>query len=120
MWLLDGFIVSELRFYIFVILRKRGANQSIFFIRGGSIDTLINIVDQNQDLQLFLKWHANLSEEQRKYTSFKNSTPVREISLVTRREFIRERLIDVIVSEVKEAVPLSLQDEAMKKYVVPL
>ena len=64
---------------------------------------------------------ANLSEEQKKnIRPFKNSTPVREISLVTRREFIRERLIDVIVSEVKEAVPLSLQDEAMKKYVVPL
>ena len=57
---------------------------------------------------------ANLSEEQKKnIRPFKNSTPVREISLVTRREFIRERLIDVIVSEVKEAVPLSLQDEAM-------
>jgi LysR family hydrogen peroxide-inducible transcriptional activator len=51
---------------------------------------------------------------------FKNSTPVREVSLVTRKEFIRERLINIIVDEVKEAVPKSLQDEAMKKYVIPL
>ena len=64
---------------------------------------------------------ANLSSEQKKNVRpFKNSTPVREISLVTRKEFIRERLIDVIVGEIKQAVPKSLQDEAMRKYVIPL
>jgi hypothetical protein len=29
-------------------------------------------------------------------------------------------LLHILIDEVKLAVPLSLQDEAMKKYVVPL
>jgi LysR family hydrogen peroxide-inducible transcriptional activator len=45
---------------------------------------------------------------------------VREVSLITRKEFFRERLLNIIIDEVKTAVPRSLQDEAMKKYVVPL
>jgi len=64
---------------------------------------------------------TNLSETQTKNVRpFKNSTPVREVSLVTRKEFFRERLINIITEEVKLAVPKSLQDEAMKKYVVTL
>jgi LysR family hydrogen peroxide-inducible transcriptional activator len=51
---------------------------------------------------------------------FKNSTPVREVSLITRKEYFRERLLNILIDEVKMAVPKSLQDEAMKKYVVPL
>jgi LysR family hydrogen peroxide-inducible transcriptional activator len=45
---------------------------------------------------------------------------VREVSLITRKEFFRERLLNIIIDEVKLAVPKSMQDEAMKKYVVPL
>ena len=63
----------------------------------------------------------NLSEQQKKNVRpFKNVTPVREISLITRKEFIRERLIHIIVDEVKSAVPNSLKDPALKKYVIPL
>jgi LysR family hydrogen peroxide-inducible transcriptional activator len=64
---------------------------------------------------------ANMSETQKKNVRpFKNSTPVREVSLITRKEFFRERLLNIIIDEVKTVVPRSLQDEAMKKYVVPL
>ena len=64
---------------------------------------------------------ANLSEKQKKKVRpFKNSTPVREISLITRKEFLRERMIGIITDEIKTAVPQSFQDMAMRKYVVPL
>ena len=63
----------------------------------------------------------NLSEMQKKNVRpFKNSTPVREISLITRKEYIRERLISIIEEEIKNAVPQSLKDPALKKYVIPL
>jgi len=42
------------------------------------------------------------------------------VSLITRKEFFRERLRNILIDEVKAAVPRSLQDEAMKKYVIPL
>ena len=63
----------------------------------------------------------NMSERQRKNVrSFKNSTPVREVSLITRKDFLRERLIEIIENEIKSAVPNSLKDPALKKYVIPL
>ena len=123
LWLLDEVHCFRTQILHLCNLKKRrGANQSIFSYEGGSIDTLINIVDKNEGITVIPEMAiANLTEEQKKNVRpFKNATPVREISLVTRKEFIRERLIDLIVSEVKEAVPVSLQDEAMKKYVIPL
>jgi len=63
----------------------------------------------------------SLSELQKKNVrSFRNSTPVREISLVTRKEFLRRRLLGIISDEVKSVVPSSLLDESLKKYVIPL
>lgn len=123
LWLLDEVHCFRTQILHLCNLKKRrGTNQSIFSYDGGSIDTLINIVDKNEGLTVIPEMAvANLSEEQKKNVRpFKNATPVREISLVTRKEFIRERLIDLIVSEVKEAIPASLQDEAMKKYIIPL
>jgi LysR family hydrogen peroxide-inducible transcriptional activator len=123
LWLLDEVHCFRTQILHLCNLKKRkGANQSIFSYEAGSIDTLINIVDENEGLTVIPEMAiANLSEKQKKNVRpFKNSTPVREVSLVTRKEFIRERLINIIVDEVKEAVPKSLQDEAMKKYVIPL
>ncbi|MDD2299403.1 MAG: hydrogen peroxide-inducible genes activator [Fermentimonas sp.] len=123
LWLLDEVHCFRTQILHLCNLKKRrGVNQSIFSYEAGSIDTLINIVDENEGLTVIPEMAiANLSEKQKKNVRpFKNATPVREISLITRKEFIRERLINIIVDEVREAVPKSLQDEAMKKYVVPL
>jgi LysR family hydrogen peroxide-inducible transcriptional activator len=103
-------------------MRKRRRSNSIFSFEAGSIDTLIKIVDDNDGLTVIPEMAIyNLSEQQKKNVRpFKNVTPVREISLITRKEFIRERLIQIIADEVREAVPASLKDPALKKYVVPL
>ncbi len=63
----------------------------------------------------------NLSEKQKKNVRpFRNSTPVREVSLITRKDFLRERLIEIIENEIKSAIPNTLKDSALKKYVIPL
>lgn len=123
LWLLDEVHCFRTQILHLCNLKKRrGSNQSIFTYEAGSIDTLINIVDQNEGLTVIPEMAlANMSESQKKNVRpFKNSTPVREVSLITRKEFFRERLLNIIIDEVKTAVPRSLQDEAMKKYVVPL
>lgn len=123
LWLLDEVHCFRTQILHLCNLKKRrGSNQSIFSYEAGSIDTLINIVDKNDGLTVIPEMAlANLSETQMKNVrSFKNSTPVREVSLITRKEFFRERLLHIILEEVRLAVPKSLQDEAMKKYVVPL
>ena len=123
LWLLDEVHCFRTQILHLCNLKKRRKpNQSIFSFEAGSIDTLIHIVDENEGATVIPEMAlANLSETQKKNVRpFKNSTPVREISLITRKEYLRERLIDIIVDEVKEAVPRSLQDDAMKKYVIPL
>lgn len=124
LWLLDEVHCFRTQILHLCNLRKRrgGSQQSIFSYEAGSIDTLINIVDKNDGLTVIPEMAlANLSEAQMKNVRpFKNSTPVREVSLVTRKEFYRERLLHIIIDEVRTAVPDSLQDDALKKYVVPL
>lgn len=124
LWLLDEVHCFRTQILHLCNLRKKksGNQQSIFSYEAGSIDTLINIVDKNDGLTVIPEMAlANLSEAQMKNVRpFKNSTPVREVSLVTRKEFYRERLLNIILDEVKTAVPGSMQDEALKKYVVPL
>lgn len=124
LWLLDEVHCFRTQILHLCNFKKRrgGNQQSIFSYEAGSIDTLINIVDKNDGLTVIPEMAlSSLSETQMKNVrSFKNSTPVREVSLVTRKEFFRERLLSILVDEVKMAVPRSLQDEAMRKYVVPL
>ncbi len=123
LWMLDEVHCFRTQILHLCNLKKRrGSNQSIFNYEAGSIDTLINIVDENEGMTVIPEMAvANLSEVQKKNVRpFKNTTPVREISLITRKEFIRELMINIIITEVKDAVPKSLQDEAMRKYVVPL
>lgn len=123
LWLLDEVHCFRTQIlHLCNLKKKRGANNSIFSYEAGSIDTLINIVDENEGLTVIPEMALlNMSEKQKKNVRpFKNSTPVREISLITRQEYLRERLIGIIIDEVKAAVPKSFQDAAMKKYVVPL
>ncbi|WP_313379895.1 hydrogen peroxide-inducible genes activator [Proteiniphilum saccharofermentans] len=123
LWLLDEVHCFRTQIlHLCNLKKKRGSNNSIFSYEAGSIDTLINIVDQNEGLTVIPEMAlANMSERQKKNVRpFKNSTPVREISLITRQEFLLERMIGIITDEVKSAVPKSFQDSAMKKYVVPL
>ena len=122
LWLLDEVHCFRTQILHLCNLKKRRNNQSIFSYEAGSIDTLINIVDQNEGLTVIPEMAlANLSETQRKNVRpFRKNTPVREVSLITRKEFFRERLLNILIDEVKAAVPRALQDEAMKKYVVPL
>ena len=124
LWLLDEVHCFRTQILHLCNFKKRrgGNHQSIFSYEAGSIDTLINIVDKNDGLTVIPEMAlGSLSETQMKNVrSFKNSTPVREVSLVTRKEFFRERLLNILIDEVKMAVPRSLQDEAMKKYAVPL
>ncbi|KUK77635.1 MAG: hypothetical protein XD92_0731 [Proteiniphilum acetatigenes] len=122
LWLLDEVHCFRTQILHLCNMKKRRNNQSIFSYEAGSIDTLINIVDQNEGLTVIPEMAlSNLSETQRKNVRpFRNNTPVREVSLITRKEFFRERLLNILIDEIKAAVPRSLQDESMKKYVVPL
>lgn len=103
-------------------MRKRKSSHSLFSYEAGSISTLINIVDSNSGLTIIPEMAIEeLSERQkRNVRPLKGISPVREISLVTRREFLRERVLDIIISEVKQAVPQSLLNPDLKEFIVDI
>lgn len=103
-------------------MRKRKSSHSLFSYEAGSINTLINIVDNNSGLTIIPEMAIEeLNEQQKKNVRpLKGISPVREISLVTRREFLRERVLDIIITEVKQAVPKTLLNADLKKFIVDI
>lgn len=103
-------------------MRKRKSSHSLFSYEAGSINTLVNIVDNNSGLTIIPEMAIDeLTEKQkRNVRPLKGISPVREISLVTRREFLRERVLDIIISETKQSVPKELLNQELKKFVVDI
>ena len=102
--------------------RHSGENARPIRYEAGNIDTLINIVDLNQGLTVIPEMFAmGLSEDrQENLRPFKGLTAVREVSLVVSGEYVRKTMLNTITEIIKESVPKSMQNPALKKYIVDL
>lgn len=100
--------------------RKRRSSHALFSYEAGSIDTLIKIVDDNSGMTIIPEMAIeHLTEEQKlNVRPLKGITAMREVSIITRNDFLREKLIDIIISEVKDTVPKDYLNSELKKYVV--
>lgn len=103
-------------------MRKKRNVHTLLSYEAGSIATLVRIVDQNSGLTMIPEMAIDhLTEEQKKNVRpMKKITPVREVSLVTRKEFLREKMLNLLIKEVKEAVPASFLSPELKKFVVAI
>jgi LysR family hydrogen peroxide-inducible transcriptional activator len=84
-----------------------------FHFEAGSLETLMNIVDKEGGLTLIPEL-AKLGMSEKKLAnvkSFSNIKPLREVSLVYSRHFAKYKLINLLWREIKECIPLELQDE---------
>jgi LysR family hydrogen peroxide-inducible transcriptional activator len=88
----------------------------------GSIDTLINVVDCNPGITIIPEMHAmGLSEEkQENLRAFKDLTAVREVSLVTSKEYVRKTMLNIILEIIRDSVPKSMQNPELKTYIIDL
>lgn len=120
LWLLEEVHCFRSQILKICNLRKRKNAHTLFTYEAGSINTLINIVDRNSGLTIIPEMAINELNEQQKLNvrPLKGISPVREVSLVTRKEFLRERVLSIITDEVKKAIPASLLDPELKKFVV--
>ncbi|HPV88357.1 MAG TPA: hydrogen peroxide-inducible genes activator [Bacteroidales bacterium] len=88
----------------------------------GSIDNLIRIIDTNGGYTLIPQLHQSMLQD----TQLKNvrpvisPPPVREISLVVYRDFIRERLLNAVADTVKQIIPPDMLDMRLKKFAIRL
>jgi LysR family hydrogen peroxide-inducible transcriptional activator len=108
-----------LRDQVFNFCKSKMANH---IYQAGSIDTLIRIVDNNGGYTVIPALHLDfLTPEQRKCVRDITSPPVeREISIAIRHDYIKERMLNAVVDNVKKVIPKDMLDNRLKRYSVKL
>jgi LysR family hydrogen peroxide-inducible transcriptional activator len=96
----------------FCELKKQHEVTEKLHYEAGSIETLKNLVEKNFGVTIIPELATfNLTKtQQKRLRYFKPPFPVREISLVTHREYIKFRLIEVLKETILTVIP-----EGMKK-----
>lgn len=88
----------------------------------GSIDTLVRIVDLNGGYSVIPELHSTfLTDDQQKNVREINNPPaIREISVVIKKNFIKERMINAVADTVKSIIPNHMLNERLKKFSIKL
>lgn len=88
----------------------------------GNIDTLVRIVDENGGFTIIPELHINyLNDSQRQNVrALVRPDVVREISLVIRKDFVRERILNEIAAAIKKVIPDEMLDSGLKQYSIKL
>jgi len=88
-------------------LKKMSTQQSNFEYEAGSVETLRKMVEMNNGVTI-LPEMATLDfsvKQLNMVRHFKAPVPVREVSLVTHRDFIKKKLVDVLKEEIIASIP---------------
>jgi len=98
------------------------AETSNHMYEAGSIDTLIKIVDKNGGYTVIPELHRPfLTENQLKNVREITSPPaVREVSILIRKDFVKERMINAVANTIKKIIPPQMLDERLKKFSIRL
>ena len=95
---------------------------SVSIYAAGSIETLMRIVDENggytiiPELQLQLMSDASRNNVRKLY----NPVPGREVAFVVRRDFVRQRMLNILADAIKSIIPEEMIDERLKKFAIKL
>jgi len=79
--------------------------------QSGSIESLKKIVETRAGMTLIPELAIDniIAENKKMVRRFKHTTPVREVSLVTTRSYVKQRLIEKLKEEILEHIPKSMQ-----------
>lgn len=101
-------------------LKKQHAPEERLHYDAGSIETLKNMVDRNYGLTILPELSTTtLNAAQRKRLRyFKAPEPVREISLVTHRQYVKSSLLRVLKNTILQAIPEEMKKKE-KAQVIP-
>ncbi len=97
-------------------LRKKELETSNLEYEAGSIETLKKIVDFNNGITILpeLALKELSSADLKNVRHFKPPVPVREISIVTYRHFVKQTMIDVLKDEICKSVPKEMLSQKRK------
>jgi len=91
-------------------IQEINAGELPFDYEGGTLETLIKIIDKEGGFTLIPELASLEIEGSRKaqVRSFNNITPLREVSLVFTRKFAKALLTDAIANSIQEALPVNM------------
>lgn len=115
-WLLEeGHCLREQFLNLCSLKKKRMGDQLIF--ESNSFDTLLNMADEFGGLTVLPELYVRSMspERKKKVFQFVAPYPVREISLVVSRPFVKARLVQVLADEIKRVILPLLITESIKK-----
>jgi len=102
-------------------LRKASREASHFDYEAGSIETLKRMVELNDGITI-LPELATLGMPAKQLALiryFKRPAPMREVSIVVHRDFVKKRLIQILQDEIMASIPEKINLNK-NKYVVPV
>lgn len=102
-------------------LRKNSKEGSLFEYEAGSLETLRRMVDMGDGITILPQLATddlNKSQKER-LRNFSSPAPVREVSLITHKDFVKKRLVNALKNVILDAVPKSVK-ENKKEAIVPI
>lgn len=118
LWLLEEGHCMRSQILNFCTLKKQKESEEQFHYNAGSIETLKNMVDTNFGMTIIpeLATHNLSVSQKKKLRTFKSPEPVREISIVTHREFLKASLIQSLTEIILSVIPIEMKQT--KKFAV--
>lgn len=105
---------------IFPFCHSRGGRQAVY--EAGSVETLIKIVDENGGYAIIPELHVPLLSkcQQSHVRALTNPEPNREIAFVVHRNFVRERLLNILADAVRTVIPPGMINKRLLKFSIKL
>ena len=102
-------------------LRKASKEGSHFDYEAGSLETLRRMVELNDGITILPELAALdlTGKQQQLIRHFKRPAPMREVSLVTHRDFVKQRLVQALQQEILRSVPDKVRQNKNQN-VVPI
>lgn len=102
-------------------LRKAGRESGHFEYEAGSIETLRRMVDMNDGITILpeLATLGMIQKQLGQVRYFKKPAPMREVSIVVHRDFVKKKLIEILKDEIIASIPPKVLANK-NKYVIPV
>ena len=117
LWLLEEGHCMRNQVFNLCELKKKEIHSDKLHYEAGSIETLINLVDNSRGITIvpYLATLLLQPAQQQQLQQFADPKPVREVSLVTMKNFPRKKLLDNLFAAITGTVPPFMKDAAKKQ-----
>jgi LysR family transcriptional regulator, hydrogen peroxide-inducible genes activator len=123
-WLLnEGHCFRDQAIEICKRVKGKGSKNKNLTFESGNLETLKRLVDQNFGYTLLPSLAIlgmSASEQKKKVRFFKSPAPIREVSVVYSRNYLKKSIIQVLHKEVVSSLPKELKKSKSKERVIEL